>query len=72
MSVYDIGCEIKIKREMMDQHMETNTQAHLPNAVKKITYLQNVVKKITEQKCPLVIKQQLLQTQKRWRSVVQF
>ena len=46
---HDIGCETEMKREMMDQHMETNTQAHLQNAVKKIAYLQNVVKKITEQ-----------------------
>ena len=51
----DIGCEIETKREMMDKHMETNTQAHLQNAVKKITYLQNAVEKNREQKCPLVI-----------------
>ena len=38
-----------MKREMMDEHMETNTQAHLQNAVKKITYLQKAVEKIREQ-----------------------
>ena len=38
---HDIGCETEMKREMMDEHMETNTQAHLQNTVEKITYLQN-------------------------------
>ena len=54
---HDIGCETEMKREMMDQHMETNTQAHLQNAVKKIAYLQNVVKKVREQqqqKCHVI------------------
>ena len=44
---HDIGCETEMKREMMDEHMETNTQAHLQNAVKKIR---------EQRKCPVVIK----------------
>ena len=55
---HDIGCEIAMKREVMDKHMETNTQAHLQNAVKKITHLQETVKKMKEEqerKCPVVI-----------------
>ena len=57
---HDIGCQTEMKRKMMDEHMETKTQAHLQNAVKKIR---------EQRKCSIVIKF-LLKTQKRWRQMV--
>ena len=45
---HDIGCETEMKREKMDEHMETNTQAHLQNAVKKIREQQQTVIKFSD------------------------
>ena len=46
---HDIGCETEMKREMIDEHMETNTEAHLKNAVK-------MIREQKQRKCPVVIK----------------
>ena len=45
---HDIGCKTEMKREMMDQHVDTNTQAHLQNAVEKIREQQQTVIKFSD------------------------